>query len=110
MSDQKETDALFMGLVLNIHGTALQYLGKIANPLDGKVERNLAAAKQTIDLLVSLEHKTKGNLSNDEEKAFREMLTHLRLNFVEEAGKGEEQGAGSVSGDAEPGDDTKAGD
>ncbi len=118
MSDQRELDALFMGLVLNIHGSALQYLGKIASPIDGKTERNLEAAKQTIDLLAALESKTRGNLSTDEEKAFREMLMHLQLNYVEEAkgdaeasvtsGNGEEPAA--AAGEAESGDDRNAGD
>ena len=111
MSEQNETDALFMGLALNIHGSALQYMGKVANPIDGKVERNLQAAKQTIDLLASLERKAQGNLSEDEEKTFREMLTHLRLNFVEESKKGDEpESEVAEETAAAEGEDAKAGD
>ncbi len=115
MSEQRETDALFMGLALNIHSTALQYMGKMANPIDGTIDRNLAAAKQTIDLLVSLERKTQGNLSEEEEKTFREMITHLRLNFVEESKQGEGTTADADDGEAAEaasaeGDDAKAGD
>jgi hypothetical protein len=104
VSGNMEMDALFMGLVLNIHGSALQYLGKIASPIDGKVERNIEAAKQTIDLLAALEHKTRGNLSDDESKALREMLTHLQLNFVEESKKGSTEPEDDVEAAVPPAD------
>lgn len=59
-------------------------LGKIANPMSQKVERNLDAAREAIDLLSELETKTQGNLSDDESTMLQGVLTDLRLNFVEE--------------------------
>ena len=58
----------FVGLLMQLHYTAWVQLGKVANPATGKVDRNLEAAKGTIDVLGSLEEKTKGNLNDEEEK------------------------------------------
>jgi hypothetical protein len=81
---QSETDLRFLGLVLAWHAAGLQQLGKMADPRTGQVEQDLAAARQTIELLETLESKTQGNLSAEEEKTLREVLTFLRLNFVDE--------------------------
>ena len=62
-------------------------LGKIAHPVSQEVERNLEAAKQSIDLLAELDEKTKGNLSEDETKLLQGILTELRMNYVDEANR-----------------------
>ncbi len=85
-----EQDILFLSLIFNFQAAALQQMGKMVNPLSGKVERDLEAARQSIDLLECLERKTKGNLSSDEERAMQEILTNLRLNFVDEMKRGED--------------------
>ena len=59
MSDAN--DFLFMSLVINLQQASMQHLGKIASPMSGEMERNLEAAKHTIDLLDCLAAKTKGN-------------------------------------------------
>ncbi len=78
---------LFTQLIMSFHAAAWQQLGKVASPISGKVERNLELAKNSIDILGMLESKTKGNLSEDEEKFLQQILTQLRMNFVEESGK-----------------------
>jgi hypothetical protein len=40
-----------------------------------------------IDLLGLLETKTKGNLTGDEERLLRQLLTDLRLRYVRETGR-----------------------
>jgi len=62
-------------------------MGKISNPVTGKVERNLLDAKMTIDMMEMLKEKTKGNLSGDEQKLINNMLADLQLNFADEAKK-----------------------
>jgi hypothetical protein len=52
--------------------------------LTGKIERDLQAAKATIDLLRMLREKTKGNLSDREQKAFNALLGGVQLNYVDE--------------------------
>jgi hypothetical protein len=39
-------------------------------------------AKQTIDMLAMLEEKTKGNLTDDEEKILTNILYELRMLYV----------------------------
>ena len=85
-ASDKET-MLFARLVFMLHAAAMQYLGKIKNPVTDKVERDLAAAQGMIDTLEMLEHRTKGNLSPDEARMLTQMLQELRLNYVDEAQK-----------------------
>jgi hypothetical protein len=62
----------------------MMYLGKMVRPDTGQLERNLDAAKFTIDLLGMLEEKTKGNLTDEENNLLQQVVTTLRLNFVDE--------------------------
>jgi len=78
---------LFMQLVYMLHAAAMHQLGKVKNPLTGKVERDLSAAQSTIDMLNMLSERTKGNLSTEEQKLLSAVLMELRLNYVDEAAK-----------------------
>jgi hypothetical protein len=62
-------------------------MGKIKNPVTDKIERNLEHAKIYIDTLDMLQAKTKGNLSDYEEKFLTETLKDLKLNYVDEMDK-----------------------
>jgi Domain of unknown function (DUF1844) len=66
---------------------AMMSMGKIKNPLSDKVEKNLEYAKMSIDTLDMLAVKTKGNLSEYEEKFLNEVLKDLKLNYVDEVEK-----------------------
>mgnify|MGYP006211008245 CR=1 FL=1 len=85
-----KNDQLFMQLLYMFHTSAMQGLGKIADPT-GQVSRNLEYVSQTIDLMVMLKEKTKGNISEDIEKVLDGMLSELKLNYVDEKGKPEEK-------------------
>jgi hypothetical protein len=90
MADESKTDInslLFTQLVMSFQAAAWQFLGKIAGPIDGKIERKLDLAKNYIDLLGMIEVKTQGNLSEDEQKFLQQTLSQLRLNYVEEVNK-----------------------
>ena len=80
-------DALFVNLILIFQGAAMQQMGKIINPLTGKVERNLEQARFSIDTLAMLKEKTKGNLSADLERLLDSTLLNLRMNFVDESAR-----------------------
>jgi len=82
-------EALFMGLVINLHATAMIALGKITSPLTQKIERNLEQARFTIDMLGMLEAKTAGNRTEEESRTLRTILTELRLNYIDELEKDE---------------------
>lgn len=80
--------ALFLQLVLGLQQAAMVALGKLMNPMSGKIERNLEAAKNTIDTLGAIEARTRGNLEPDEQRVLAQVLTELRLNYVDELKKG----------------------
>jgi Domain of unknown function (DUF1844) len=79
--------ALFLQLVLGLQQAAMAGLGKLMNPMTGKIERNLEAAKNTIDTLGAIEARTRGNLEPDEQRVLAQVLTDLRLNYVDEVKK-----------------------
>jgi hypothetical protein len=78
----------FPTFILSLATSAQVHLGAIANPQTGKSEMNLPLAKETIDLLEILKEKTKGNLSNDEERLFEHLLYDLRMMYVEKDKQG----------------------
>jgi predicted NUDIX family phosphoesterase len=80
--------ALFLQLVLGLQQAAMVALGKLMNPMNGKIERNLEAAKNTIDTLSAIESRTRGNLESDEQRVLTQVLTDLRMNYVDEVKKG----------------------
>jgi hypothetical protein len=79
-----EANELFHYFVLQQQMAAMMYLGKMVRPDTGQVDRNLDAAKFTIDLLGMLEEKTKGNLTAEESQLLQQVVTTLRLNFIDE--------------------------
>ena len=79
--------ALFLHLVLGLQQSGMVALGKLMNPLTRKVESSLEMARDTIDTLAALEARTRGNLEPDEERVLRQVLTELRLNYVDELKK-----------------------
>jgi len=90
MAEEEKNDIpnyQFMSLVYSISQTAMMQLGKISNPLTGKVEKNIVQAKATIDMLEMLKEKTKGNLTKTEEKMLLTTLSNLYLNYSEEVNK-----------------------
>lgn len=80
--------ALFRQLVLGLQQASMMSLGKLMNPMTGKLERNLEAAKNTIDTLSAIDTRTRGNLEPDEQRVLAQVLTDLRLNYVDEVKKG----------------------
>ena len=87
METPDKNTMMFARLVLMLHAAAMQYLGKIKNPVTDKIERDLAGAQGMIDTLEMLENRTKGNLSQEESRMLAQMLQELRLNYVDEAQK-----------------------
>ena len=73
----------FHTFVLSLGSSALLHLGELEHPDVGAPQKDLAMAKHTIDILVMLEEKTRGNLTPAEEKLIGSLLYDLRLRFVE---------------------------
>ena len=87
-TDRGREAALFLQLVLGLQQAAMVALGKLMNPMSGKIERNLEGARNTIDTLAAIEARTRGNLESDEQRVLTQVLTELRMNYLDEAKKG----------------------
>ncbi len=83
--EAKYNEARFLALISGLSAGAMQHLGKIVNPLTGKIEKDMQAAQGTIDILRMLREKTKGNLTEREEKTLNALLANLQLNYLDEA-------------------------
>lgn len=73
----------FNTFIIGLASTTLIHLGEASNPDTGRTERNLELARESLELLSMLREKTRGNLTDEEEKLFATVLTDLRLRFVE---------------------------
>jgi hypothetical protein len=80
-----------MQLIMQNQQIAMMAMGKIKNPVSDKIEKNLEHAKIYIDTLDMLLVKTKGNLSEYEEKFLTETLKELKLNYVDEIDKAKKE-------------------
>jgi hypothetical protein len=98
MAPENDIDIQFFQLVLSLQAAAMQQMGKVANPMTGKVDRDLAMAKNSIDMLEMVERKTRGNLTDDERRLMDHLLYELRLNFVDELAKDQAASKSSDSG------------
>ena len=76
----------FPTFIASLNASALVHLGVIEDPVSGKAEKNLAMAKQTIDILSMLQQKAAGNLTSDEEAMLKSILYDLRILYVKERG------------------------
>ena len=93
MTEEQEQryQAQFLGFITALATSAMQQMGKLMDPFTGKVERNLEAARGTIDILEMLQTKTKGNLSKQEQDVLQNWLTNLRLNYIDEVKAAQEE-------------------
>ncbi len=71
----------FSTFILSLSSSVLINLGLLENPVTQKSEKDLAVAKQTIDLIVLLKDKTDGNLTESESKLIEDLLTELQLQY-----------------------------
>ena len=82
--DDSQLKIDFSSFVLSLSTSALIQLGKINDPITKKADKNLEAAKQTIDILSIIQQKTKGNLTSEEQSVMDSSLYDLRMMFIDE--------------------------
>lgn len=72
----------FASFVLSLNTSALYHMGELSHPETGQrlVDRELA--KHTIDTLMMLADKTKGNLEANENELLTRVLYELKMRFV----------------------------
>ena len=75
---------LFDQLISSLVHSAWVYLGKIKNPMNDKLEKNVEQASVQIDMLDMLFKRMTGNLSEEEEQYLSHIIRELKMNFVEE--------------------------
>ncbi len=87
MADEAKRGTIdFYTFVLSLGSSAFVHLGDAPHPETGKpVEPDLLVAKQTIDIIAMLGEKTKGNLTEEEEKFLETLLADLRIRFVQKS-------------------------
>ena len=74
----------FSTFVISLGTSALYHMGMVPDPTTGKpAEPNLPVARQTIDTVEMLQDKTQGNLSDEESNLIKNLLTELRMRYLE---------------------------
>jgi uncharacterized protein DUF1844 len=82
--ENQESGISFTGFILSLATTAAVHFGDIADPGTGeRAETNLVAAQQMIDIIAMLQDRTKGNLTEPEERLIDDLLYELRMRFVQ---------------------------
>ena len=78
------TPVSFSAFVVSLATTAAVHFGDVADPSSGqKPAPNFEAAGHAIEMLALLEEKTKGNLTDEEERFLKQALYELRVRYVE---------------------------
>lgn len=98
---EKLSELLFIHYISALVNAGMQHLGKIMNPMTGKMEKNLEGAQATIELLSMLKEKTRGNLTDNEGNILSDGLANLQLNYADEVSRQEKEtgGPGKERGD-----------
>jgi hypothetical protein len=76
----------FNSLIFSLSSSALLHLGEIADPHTGQKKKDIPLAKHSIDTIAMLKDKTKGNLTEEEQRFLESILTDLRWRYVRAAG------------------------
>jgi len=88
MSKQYQMPApTFSTFIASLSSSAMVQLGEIAEPTTGQKQNNMPMAKHTIDIIALLQEKTKGNLTNEENKLIQNVLTDLRMRYISAVNK-----------------------
>jgi hypothetical protein len=69
--------------VLSLASTALIALGKMPGPDGDTHPLDLETARHLIDVLDMLDHKTRGNLDEPEQKLLKSLIYDLRVAYVD---------------------------
>jgi hypothetical protein len=84
VTTQEPPEISFAGFVISLATTAAVHFGDIPDPNTGeKMDVDLVAAHQMIELISLLQEKTKGNLTSDEAKLVDDLLYELRMRYVQ---------------------------
>ena len=78
------TSVTFNAFVVSLATTAAVHFGDVSDPSSGEpASVNIEAAGHAIEMLVLLEQKTRGNLTEDEKAFLAQVLYELRARYTE---------------------------
>jgi hypothetical protein len=80
--DPLDDPASFLSLIMSLASNAASSLGMMPHPVTGETSVDLKTAKHWIDVLGMLEHKTHGNLDEQEAQVVESLLADLRMQYV----------------------------
>ncbi len=78
----------FSTFILSLSTSVLVNLGELPDPIYNEKKVDLTLAKHSIDVLEMLKEKTKGNLTEEEDRLITNVLYDLMIKYVEAAKKG----------------------
>jgi hypothetical protein len=78
---QSEESQRFFSLIHMLQRSAMLHLGLVTDE-EGMIHFNLGEAKAAIDLLDTLDKRTKGNLDDIEMNILRGLISELKMQFV----------------------------
>ncbi|MFA5094023.1 MAG: DUF1844 domain-containing protein [Candidatus Omnitrophota bacterium] len=73
----------FSIFVTSLGMQAMIFLGEMANPVNNETKVELDRARYMIETIALIKDKTKGNLSQEEQKLIDDVLYGLRLKYAE---------------------------
>lgn len=82
-----ELDVNLFSLISMLAAACWQQLGKKPDPASGEVVLDLDGAQKSIDMLLMLQGKMRGNLTDTEAKLLEDTISSLQANYAEEAAK-----------------------
>ena len=89
MSEQmNKHDQVLLTLVMNLQGSAMVQLGKLADPATGETARSLDGARYVIDVLEMLQAKCREETHPEIASMLDRVVMELQLNYTDEAKKG----------------------
>jgi hypothetical protein len=80
--DPLDDPASFLSLVMSLASNAAASLGMMPHPVTGETGVDLKSGKHWIDVLGMLQHKTSGNLDQQEAQTLETLLADLRMQYV----------------------------
>lgn len=107
-SENKITEQqLFDQLISSLVHSAWVFMGKIKNPINDQLEKDLGQASIQIDILDMLFKRMKGNLSENENQYLGHLISELKMNFVEEKNEKTEETEKDGKGEMKDGSSEK---
>ena len=86
----ERADLAFSTFIVGLASQAFMFLGAIADPADQQIKKDLEPAAAMSALVEVLREKTRGNLTEDEDSMFEDVLYQLHMRYVAEVGAADE--------------------